>query len=402
MAPTTADIEDTRRTSLRTYDLSHPGRPPTILLQIAGSTFGIIPTLVFHPTRPRTIVFTYEPGLNEESTVYFWDLENRAAPLSSTDSAETSDAIKGATNLLAHRLPEFHIGERTERVLKDHLLDQASRITLANLPQVKGKLASTKPFSHSGEMILLLPGQRRYANGRDGNRLFVYSTEKKSQVTLLGHVNSILDAKFSPSDSLILSVSSDRTIRVWAPEGSCKFTWQTTGQNWVGVFDPDEKYVVATCGHAPRILCWSLESGDSLWTIPDSSSDWPRALDISPDGRWLAVGTMSNGGRIGLVDLATDLQDGKRQLATMRRLGGRDGQQSECETLQFLQQSGSASPSLAYSTTAENGVEVFDLKNDTKWRCEPDSGDAYLCGWRVLPEGRLITVYSDAIRVWGL
>lgn len=399
MAPTTDLIEDARRVSLRTYDLDHPEQAPTVLIQIEGSIFGNISRLIFNPVRPRTIAFCYEPGNDQGSTVYFWDLSN-STPSPSTD--EMTDAVKEATDLLARRLPSLPVSSQTERLLENHLIDMESRMALAKLPQVPGKLASSEPFSHGGDLVLLVPGGRRYPNGREANRLIVHSVDREVQVELVGHIDRILNAKFSGSDALILSASRDSTIRVWTRDGACKFKWQTTGQNWTCIFDPNEQFVVATCGNAPRILCWSLENGDLLWTLPDSSSDWPRALDISSDGLWLAIGTMRNGGRVSLVDLSTDPPDGTRQFATIRRLGGRDGTESECETVQFLRRPGSVQPSVAYTTTRENGVEVFNLENDTKWRCEPATGDAYLCGWRVMPGGRLVTVYSDAIRVWQL
>lgn len=426
-AVTTPQIEEGKHTIMKLYDLSKPNQPSKTLFEASGS----ISELSFHPTRPQTIVFAYaedgEP--DRHSVLYVWDLKVSTASALSEESLDA--AVTDATGAIIRHLPGFDMQE-SESVIRRHLKSLASRNSIGRLPHYEGRLPSAaSSFSHRGDRVLLLPAGWCRSNGRDdGWIITVQSLDEDTRVELVGHTDSIMKAVFSPSDRYILSVCWDKTVKVWTTDGTCKYTWKTTGQNWRGIFDPEERFVVATCGSAPRILCWSLETGESLWTIPDERGDWSRALDVSPDGRWLAIGSAGNGGRLGLVDLSTPPRDGVREFKIIRCLGGGGVQwefasdaenvpngsrwdpsrmaknMAECVQVRFFRRPTAKDWSLAYTCTIDPGLEVFNMGDDTKWRCEPalrqgeDLGG--LRGWKVMAGGKIITVSSDAIRIWQL
>lgn len=154
-------------------------------------------------------------------------------------------------------------------------------------------------------------------------------TSSSELCTLHGHTGSILDAKFSPTEPLLASTSSDNTTRVWDyMTGSEQYRFQCPGKPFCvsfsldgsklayGCFDgtvcvrdlrnatdfsffyPTKVVEISFSPTAPHILVALWADGQlRIWNLEDKEQDpiehaWepnPQGFFFSPDGRFIAV-----------------------------------------------------------------------------------------------------------------
>lgn len=451
------------------YDLTDPQSKPEVL----GYHEGRLDSVLFSSTNPHQLVSSYEPrrvkpGQDLSSTIIIRDLSIRAntrIPISEVDIGTASSA---AISSVESTLPSLEImpaeKESLTSILKARLVNLAAARATSHLPKIHGRLTTSfnsAPFSHDGQKLLIMPGERGQSNSIDASWVVeIYSVSDGTTVQLVGHEDSIMWTGFSPSDRYILTVCWDKTARLWTVDGECKYMWKTKQQNWTGCFDPKEEWVVVTCGEG-TIYCWSIVTGETLWTIKSPDRGWSRALDISPDRKWLAVGSQG-GGRVGLVDLTAETEGGKREWAMHRTLGrggvvivsdeeeeeqeqdeGKTEEEKvkaeqdrkafegqfithsiECRSVRFMPTA--KGYALGYQCSIDRGLEVYDLEENNKWRCEPvvqpllsasatrdeirkaqtspNDGEEKcgLVGWTVRPDGKVWTIHGDGVRVWNL
>jgi len=167
-----------------------------------------------------------------------------------------------------------------------------------------------------------------------------------SDFTFIGHQSSVQDAKFSADDSKIISVSWDRTIRIWDIKTKLQILGKSSVHN-LNVYDlavsPNGK-TIATCSWDDKVKIWDVNTLQEIFNLQSHKSDiialaysndgnmlvsgdrdgkvilWDpntgqeiqtilqltkeiRGLSFSPDGEILAVG--SENSRITLVDVST-------------------------------------------------------------------------------------------------
>jgi WD40 repeat protein len=145
---------------------------------------------------------------------------------------------------------------------------------------------------------------RRLALGCADSRIYVWDVAAQRLVaTMEGHAQHVVSLATHPSDELLASGSWDNTVRLWNPwSGHLLLT--RTGYHFLQRFNHDPntfgyiqqgnevQLMKIAAGLEYRTLVSSLGAGQGEY----------RGLDISPDGRLLAVG-MDDGVR--LWDLAT-------------------------------------------------------------------------------------------------
>ncbi|SCO06049.1 related to serine/threonine-protein kinase pkwA [Fusarium fujikuroi] len=136
-----------------------------------------------------------------------------------------------------------------------------------------------------------------------------------------------------------------------ATTGEQKYKFKTEGQNWAGVFSPDSSYFAATDGQS-NVWVYSLADGGQHWVYKGQRSDrWRRTLAWHPTNPWLAVGGESNGEL-----LLLDIMD-KESRDMMEGFVG------TLETRFF-----DAGNKLAVWAFGDWSIEVYDLKQEVKWR----------------------------------
>ncbi|MFH2205112.1 MAG: cytochrome c peroxidase [Elusimicrobiota bacterium] len=127
-----------------------------------------------------------------------------------------------------------------------------------------------------------------------------------------GHTHHVYGAAFTPDGSRVLSVSEDRTVRVWdVASGKVLATWRGhTGEVLAVAISPDGKYALS--GGEDRLLkIWDISSGRELASLPGHQGEI-RAIAISPDGRLAA--TTSYAGELKLWDIRE-----RREAATLQQ-----------------------------------------------------------------------------------
>ena len=147
----------------------------------------------------------------------------------------------------------------------------------------------------------------------DGNLLVSASSDysikvwdiktKKCLNTLRGHTRWIRTVAFSPDGKQLVSGSGDYTIKLWdVKTGDCLKTWHGhTGWIWSVVFSPDGN-LIASGSEDKTIRLWDLRT-DKLKIILDKHKSWVQSVTFSPDGKTLASGSCD--GTINLWEVAT-------------------------------------------------------------------------------------------------
>ncbi|BAY30077.1 WD-40 repeat-containing protein [Nostoc carneum NIES-2107] len=129
---------------------------------------------------------------------------------------------------------------------------------------------------------------------------------------LPGHTDNIWAIAFSPDSKIIVSGSSDRTVKLWDSQtGQCLKTFSGHTRPVISVaFSPDGK-TIASCGGHSIIKLWDVTTGECLQTIQEVAS---YVLSFSPNSYILASGNTS-----GLIKL-WDIRNGEC-VATLGRYG---------------------------------------------------------------------------------
>ena len=207
-----------------------------------------------------------------------------------------------------------------------------------------------------------------------------------------GHTRRVSSVSFSPDGSLIVSGSSDYTVRVWdASSGECVVLgslWggsgplegHTSGVNSVS-FSPDGSLIVSGAGDN-TVRVWDLSSGGLLKTLEGHRSD-VRSVSFSPDGSHIVSGSDDRTVRV------WDLSSG------------------ECVLLEghtFWVSSVSFSPdgSLIVSGSYDKTVRVWDLSSGELLKTLGHT--SLVSSVSFSPDGsRIVSGSGDAtVRVWDL
>ena len=163
---------------------------------------------------------------------------------------------------------------------------------------------------------------------------------------LQDHIDAVFAVAFSPDGKRLASASQDRTVKIWnVATGRRLYTLSDALDGLNGIAYSPFGDRVAAAGYDKTIYIWQLGEDDGhlvqsliadeesllalawspdgktivtasadgsirfrdakldLVSVIDNQADWVEALDISPDGKWLAAGRYN--GTLSLYDLKT-------------------------------------------------------------------------------------------------
>jgi WD40 repeat protein len=373
----------------------------TEFLVLKGHVSGV-DGLAFQPGNPKVLVSCAQQNSGRstpgEPTIIVWDLDKQQENPPMGDHAISSIASHATDTVVENLLmaqPQVELSAEEEESLISAIEPVISRIVrthaVAKERTIHGLLSTSfqsETFSPSGSYLIYMPGQRPRSNGNYKWSVNIYSMATHKDVLSLGgdagaHTDAVVWTGYSPDETMIATVSWDKSIRIWnAVTGEQKGRFYTNGQNWTGGFSPDSKRFAGTCGDA-TLYVYSLVDGTTLVENKWERSSWMRALDWGADSNILAIG--GEGGespaRFVLYDVDKKEVLQERILSTeacvadpevMPHLGHNLG----CNLVRFLD----SGRKVAVHTFGDGGVEVYDLEAWEKWRLtrpgiDPPFGD---------------------------
>jgi eukaryotic-like serine/threonine-protein kinase len=153
------------------------------------------------------------------------------------------------------------------------------------------------------------------ANGEEDLRGFEWYFLKnlmnpQSKITSFIHTDEVWNLEFSPDGKFLTTVSNDNFVRTWNVEKS-----ETSFPNiemkgaWKCAYFPDSKRfaVAASSTSNPIVKVYEAETGNELLTLIGHSKRI-RAVDVSPDGKMIATGSLDGTVRIWNAETGEELR----------------------------------------------------------------------------------------------
>jgi len=200
--------------------------------------------------------------------------------------------------------------------------------------------------------------------------------------TLKGHTQRLTSVAISSDGQAIASGGYDRCVRLWSlPDGNLRHVLPRQSDVIQALaFHPQKPILISATGTA--VCQWSTQSGRLLSTLPQAFNAI-RSLAIGPDGRTLAIGTLS-----GTVELWN--------IYSQTRLWQTHHQRSGITSVRF-------SPDgrmLICGTGA--AIEILDLKNRRLAMLNSHQANA-LTSLAVSPDGQVLASASGrSIELWSM
>ncbi|MCJ1366650.1 hypothetical protein MMC16_005780 [Acarospora aff. strigata] len=393
------------------------------LYQVLKGHISRVDDMYFHPKDPKMLVSCamnhYGGSVRADPAIIFWNLdEQRRRALESENnikSLATQAVGTIATGLHSSKSPWVldssektdlaqSIGEAiTTLNVKSQLRDNTH--IFGRFP---GPTSGANAFNSTGTSMIFLPGDRPASNRVDKWDICILDVAaKRVYRTLEGHTDAIMWVGFSPDNKFIASVCWDKTFRIWDhATGTLLHTFHSKSQNWTGSFSPNSQLFAGSAGEG-RVWVWDLTTGEQVITHESGTYDISlssvRSINWSPDGKHIALGGGALG-RLIIVSLAT------QSIVQKRVLSAKNCPEEarhilrnylSVRSMQFID----GGRRIAYKTSGDNGVEVYDFVDNQKWRFAPGKGQSkgYGGGFLLLERERaIVSVDSDAVRFWKL
>ena len=139
--------------------------------------------------------------------------------------------------------------------------------------------------------------------------------------TLKGHTNAVNDVAFDAAGDVLASCSSDLSIKLWdfRETYACRKTLMGHEHTVSGVcFVPGTSGHLVSCSRDGSVRMWEVQTGYCIHTIEAHGSDWVRAIDVSPDGSFLASCSNDRTAKVWAIDKAGPSSASVREVSVMR------------------------------------------------------------------------------------
>ncbi|MBW4492501.1 MAG: AAA-like domain-containing protein [Oscillatoria princeps RMCB-10] len=179
----------------------------------------------------------------------------------------------------------------------------------ARLWNMSGKQITVKGHQDTLWSVCISPNRRFLATGSADRTVRLWDLSGNLIIELKGHQDEVWSVCFSPDSQLVASASSDRTVRVWDLSGNPMAEFKGhQGPVWSVCFSPDGRFL-ATGSRDRTAQLWKLPplnkggqggsaSGNQMTAILTGHQDAVTSVCFSPDGRFLATGSLDRTARL--------------------------------------------------------------------------------------------------------
>jgi WD40 repeat protein len=179
----------------------------------------------------------------------------------------------------------------------------------ARLWNLSGKQITVKGHQDTLWSVCISPNRRFLATGSADRTVRLWDLSGNLIIELKGHQDEVWSVCFSPDSQFVASGSSDRSVRVWDLSGNQIAELKGhQGPVWSVCFSPDGRFL-ATGSRDRTAQLWKLSplnkggqggnaSGNQMMTILTGHQDAVTSVCFSPDGRFLATGSLDRTTRL--------------------------------------------------------------------------------------------------------
>jgi len=241
------------------------------------SGFGSVPL-------SKAVIELIQPLLVEEPQIALFE----AIAVTAHKTAPISGYIGGnAVTLLVNR-DKFALNAKNLA----HTVLQGADLTNANLRDVNltGADVSQVIFTQAFSTVICCafhPNGNLFATGEASGNIQLWSAQNfQKRLTLKGHGDWVQSLAFNSDGSILVSTSSDQTIKLWdVRTETCINTFIGHSKVYAATIAPNDQ-IFATCSADNTIKVWDFETGNCTQTLIDHC-DIVWALAFSPDGKTL-------------------------------------------------------------------------------------------------------------------
>ncbi len=179
----------------------------------------------------------------------------------------------------------------------------------ARLWNLSGKQITVKGHQDTLWSVCISPNRRFLATGSADRTVRLWDLSGNLIIELKGHQDEVWSVCISPDSQFVASGSSDRTVRVWDLSGNSIAELKGhQGPVWSVCFSPDGRFL-ATGSRDRTAQVWKLPpvnkggqggnaSGNQIAAILTGHQDAVTSVCFSPDGRFLATGSLDRTARL--------------------------------------------------------------------------------------------------------
>jgi WD40 repeat protein len=207
----------------------------------------------------------------------------------------------------------------------------------------------------------------------------------KEKKVLTGHTGPVYAVAFHPKDPVLVSVSQDKTGRVWAlPDG--KMTFELKGHTDIVdtvAFSPDGK-TIATGSADKSVKLWNSADGKELKALGTHGAS-VYSVAFAPDGKTLASASADNLVKIWDVP-------GQKELKQLK------GHEQPVTGVAFA-----GDANVVVSASMDRTIRVWNVTDakETK-KLGPTTDDPYALAWWPATKTLAVCGYSGQVTTWAL
>jgi WD40 repeat protein len=229
--------------------------------------------------------------------------------------AYSADALRRAVHASRVRLTLKHAGEINDVAFSPdgtRLVSGCSDNTVIMWDAIRGtELYIRNRHTGAVNAVSFSADGSLFATASSDKTVKVWDTLTGQELlTLSGHNESVMGLSFHPNGTFLATASTDGTARIW---DLTKRSYESIQGQGVRVFDvaynPDGSKLAVGYGDG-RTVVWDMSSLESLTLFDGVHSNPVSNLAFSPNGKWLATSSSSDG-----ISILWDLETGQPAIA---------------------------------------------------------------------------------------